>query len=424
VPEPVLVFHPGTQHSRQTALALQQLGRLDRLATSLFFQPDRWPYRVERWLPEPLRARVAAEFRRFDFPGLDPALVRTTGVAEWLERIARRTGRRALADRLDALGNRRFAHALRRDIAGPRAFALWGFDASSLHAFRAARAAGRRCILDRTIGDWRRYNQVMERAHALHPDCFPAGPWRVPAARIARDDEEYALADRIVTGGPVAAESVRTHAADPSVAARVTVVPNCYDERLFGALPPPRPRPPGTPLRLLFLGQAGVRKGLPLLLEAVARIPASVVSLTVTGDMQLPPAYWSRFRDRVSHRRTVPRSEVPALMRAHDLLVLPSWFEGSAVVLPEALAAGLGLIQTRAAGLGVSPETGIELAEPDADALEAAIVCAAGDPALVEAWRQAAPEQARRHSFAAYRAGVGALLDEMDALDQLQQLTA
>jgi glycosyltransferase involved in cell wall biosynthesis len=410
--EPVLVFHPGTQHSRQTALALQELGRLDRLVTSLFRQPDRWPYRWERWLP----GRLKAELRRFDFPGLDPGHVETVGLLEWAERIARRAGYPGLAHRLDAIGNRRFGRALARDIAGDRPFVLWGFDASSREAFRAARAAGRRCILDRTIGDWRAYNAAMARAHALHPDAFPPGPWRVPDAQIARDDEEYALADLIVTGAPLAAETVRAHATAPGVASRVRVIPNCHDERLFGTLPPPEPRTARTPLRLLFLGQAGVRKGLPLLLEAVSRMPPAAVALTVAGQMQLPPAYWSRFADRVTHRPTVPRAAVPALMQAHDLLVLPSWFEGSAVVLPEALAAGLGLIQTRAAGSGVTAETGLELAEPDGDALAAAIETAIRSPDRVTAWRHAAPAAAKRFAFAAYRRNVAALLAELDQL--------
>ena len=78
------VFHPGTQHSWQTALALQQLGRLEFFATTIFYQPDRWPYRLERILPAPLGRRLHAEFQRFRFDALDPALVQTAGVAEWL----------------------------------------------------------------------------------------------------------------------------------------------------------------------------------------------------------------------------------------------------------------------------------------------------------------------------------------------------
>ena len=53
----VAVFHPGTQHSWQTAFALQQLGRLQWYATSIFYKPDSLPYLLER-LPEIGRAHV------------------------------------------------------------------------------------------------------------------------------------------------------------------------------------------------------------------------------------------------------------------------------------------------------------------------------------------------------------------------------
>ena len=50
----VAVFHPGTQHSWQTAYALQQLDRLEWYATSIFYKPDSMPYLLER-LPGPRR---------------------------------------------------------------------------------------------------------------------------------------------------------------------------------------------------------------------------------------------------------------------------------------------------------------------------------------------------------------------------------
>ena len=81
-PMQIGVFHPGTQHSWQTALALQQLGRLEWYATSIFYQPDLWPYRLERLLPGRLGDRLHREFSRFSQPALDPRLVRTSGMAE------------------------------------------------------------------------------------------------------------------------------------------------------------------------------------------------------------------------------------------------------------------------------------------------------------------------------------------------------
>src|SRR5580765_4577873 len=124
----VTVFHPGTQHSWQTALALQQLGRLEAYRTSIFYQPDKWPYRLERMLPAPVARRAAAEFRRFSHPGLDPALVHTVGLAEWAERIAARAGWRRLAQRIDRIGNRQFVHHLAGSIRSDKPFALWGYN--------------------------------------------------------------------------------------------------------------------------------------------------------------------------------------------------------------------------------------------------------------------------------------------------------
>src|SRR5688500_6291069 len=114
----VAVFHPGTQHSWQTALALQQLDRLAWYATSTFYRPERLPYRLER-LPGPFGRKLGARLRRFGHPGLDPALVRTSGWVEWLERAAAAAGLDALARRLDYLGNTRFPRGLRRAAAEP-----------------------------------------------------------------------------------------------------------------------------------------------------------------------------------------------------------------------------------------------------------------------------------------------------------------
>ena len=409
----VAVFHPGTQHSWQTALALQQLGRLEWYATSIFHQPERWPYRIERYLPGPLARRVGAEFRRFSGPGLDPALVRTAGLAEWAERIAARAGWRGLAQRIDAFGNRRFVGHLAEAIRGPEPFALWGYNGSARTSFELARAHGRTCILDRTIGDYRAYNAAMERIAERYGDWFLPTERRVPAATIAADDAEYGLADTILTGSPFAAETIRQNVADPAVHAKLRVLEYCHDEALFAKVPPPRPVPRGGPVKFLFVGLAIPRKGIHLLLEAIARIPRSAAELTIVGDLRVPSQVFAPYADRVTYRPTVARAEVPAIMAAHHVLVLPSYFEGSSLTLLEGLAAGLALIQSRAAGVGVTAETGVLLERLDADALHAALVSAIEDRDRLDAWRAAAHDAARRHSFARYREGIAALLGEL-----------
>lgn len=409
----VAVFHPGTQHSWQTALALQQLGRLQWYATSIFHQPDRWPYRAEQLLPEFAASRLRAEFRRFSHPELDPALVRTGGWSEWAERVAGRAGLRSLARRIDSFGNRRFAGQLAKPISGPERFALWGYNGSAQVAFALGKQHGRPCILDRTNGDFRIYNAMMDNVAELYGDWFEPVERRIDPATIAADDAEYRLADTILVGSPFAAGTIRSAVADPAIQARIRVLNYCYDATHFGGLPAPVPIPRNQPVRFLFMGLAIPRKGIHLLLEAIARIPRGTAELTIVGDLQIPPRMFAPYADRVTHIPTVARADVPAIMAAHHVLVLPSYFEGAGIVLYEALAAGCALIQSDRCAPAVSDATGLLLDRLDSDAVHAAMVAAIEDRDRLDAWRAAAQPSAQAFSFGRYQANIAALLDEI-----------
>ncbi|WP_271596479.1 MULTISPECIES: glycosyltransferase family 4 protein [unclassified Bradyrhizobium] len=407
----IAVFHPGTQHSWQTALALQQLGRLQFYATSIFYQPDRWPYRIERMMPSPIREKVHYEFRRFSSPALDTNLVKTVGVSEWIERLAHRAGFRQLSRRIDQFGNARFAELLKSEMESSRSFDLWGYSSSSVHAFRAAKAAGRACILDRTIGDGREHNRIMDDLHETYPEFFSDSSFRIPADRIERDDEEYSLADVILTGSPFAADSVRKHASDGSVGDRLRVLNYCFDERLFGGFNRAEDTPRSGPVRFLFLGQAGVRKGIHLVLKVFEKIPRELASVQIVGDMLVPKAIFSKYSERVSYQPTVPRADVPSIMRNADVLIFPSYFEGSALVLLEAMASGLALIQSKNAGVAVTPETGIMLPELTEEALQSAVMEVISNRERLASFKANAQREAQKYTFARYRSSIESLLE-------------
>lgn len=409
----VAVFHPGTQHSWQTAYALQQLQLLEWYATSIFYKPDEWPYRLERILPGPLAERLHQEFRRFQHSGLDPALVRTGGLAEWAERIAARGGFARTAARIDRWGNRRFVAQIAREIRSDHSFALWGYNGSALSSFALAKQYGRTCILDRTNGDFAAYNAMMAQIEQAYGEWFLETQRAVPEQTIADDRREYQLADTILVGSEFAAGTIRSSVPDPAIHAKLRVLNYCYDEALFAALPPPQPARRDQPVRFLFMGLVIPRKGIHHLLEAIARIPSSAAELTIVGHMQIPREVFARYADRVTYRPTVARADVPAIMAAHDVLVLPSYFEGAGIVLYEALAAGCALIQSDRCAMAVTPETGLLLDQLDSESLYAAMMAAIEDRGRLDAWRAAAQTEARNYSFARYRDNIAALLDDL-----------
>lgn len=409
----VAVFHPGTQHSWQTALALQQLDRLAWYATSIFYQPDRFPYRLERMLPAAAAGRLQAEFRRFSHPALNPALVRTGGLAEWAERIAARAGLRGLAQRIDAWGNTRFVNQLAGAITGPESFALWGYSGSSRTSFELARQHGRTCILDRTNGDFRIYNAMMDQIADRYGDWFLPVEREVSARDIANDQREYELADRILVGSPFAASTIRAACPDSAIAAKLRVLNYCYDETLFAGLPAPAPNDRARPVRFLFLGLAIPRKGIQHVLEAIDRLPRNAAELTIVGDLKVPPKAFAPYADRVTYHPTVARADVPAIMAAHDVLLLPSYFEGAGIVLYEALAAGCALIQSDRCADAVTAETGLLLPEVSTEALLAAMTVAIEQRDRLDHWRAHAQGEARNYSFARYRENIAAQLLEL-----------
>ena len=395
----IALFHPGTQHSRQTARALARLERLAWFATSLYpyaSAPGRW----------------AKGLTRFGDPDLDPALVRRFGAEEWVERLAARGGLRELAGRINRLGNRRFARRV-ATLAARQEVMLWGYDSSSAAAFADPRLDGRVKILDRTIGDWRHWN-------ALLPDLRERwGDWVTPAdapvseARIAIDRQEYAEATHILSPAPFVAATIAEHE-DERIRAKIVSLPYAHDDRLFFRHEPPPAIKPDAPVRFLFVGNAGLRKGLPCLLEAFARLPRSHVRLTLAGQIALPPAMAARLPDTVTRLGPVSRQAMPDLMRAHHVLVLPSWFEGSAITLLEARACGLAIIQTRMAGRGADADSGIVLERPETDTLAEAMSAMLEDRTRLSAMREAAWRGSASHDHAAYCRDIAAFLESLD----------
>jgi glycosyltransferase involved in cell wall biosynthesis len=107
------------------------------------------------------------------------------------------------------------------------------------------------------------------------------------------------------------------------------------------------------PLRLLFVGQIGQRKGADVLFRALSGLRAVEWHLDLAGS--ITPAIaadWSEFLGdpRVAWLGAVRRHEVAALMSRAEVFVFPSLAEGSARVVAEAMAAGCYVITTRNSG--------------------------------------------------------------------------
>jgi starch synthase len=232
--------------------------------------------------------------------------------------------------------------------------AVYAYEDAALSTFQAAERLGLRRIYDLPIGYWRSAQQIFQEERELQPDwaCTLTG-LNDSAAKLARKDHELQLADLVVVPSEFVRSTLLEHSAS---SAPIVVVP-------FGSPPPlaaPPQTPAGGPLRVLYAGSLGQRKGLSYALDAVQAL-GEQVSLTLIGRVTAPecrPLVAALARHRWIE--TLPHLQILEQMRQHDVLLLPSLFEGYALVISEALSQGLPVLTTPNSGATQTIRDGME----------------------------------------------------------------
>ncbi len=174
---------------------------------------------------------------------------------------------------------------------------------------------------------------------------------------------------------------------------RLTVIPNGIDAAEYDAVGPvPRSGLADDPNNLiaLFAGRLDVQKGVDLLLDAFASAQHLPLSLAIAGDGPLREEVVTRLREdaRLAGRARWlgRRDDVPALLKAADMLVLPSRWEGMPNVVLEAMAAGRPIIATDVDGTREIGFEGWRLPGEDPRALASALFDACSDRTRLSAW--------------------------------------
>jgi glycosyltransferase involved in cell wall biosynthesis len=156
--------------------------------------------------------------------------------------------------------------------------------------------------------------------------------------------------------------------------------------------------------RVLFAGEANLRKGIHYLAMAADRLRTSgrAYEFRIAGGVTRAIAHQSLCR-HLAFLGRIARDAIHAEFAAADVLVLPSLAEGSAAVTYEALAAGVPVITTPAAGSVVRDGVdGRLVAERDPTALADAIAEIVEDREKRARMSLAARGRAREYSWERY----------------------
>ena len=202
---------------------------------------------------------------------------------------------------------------------------------------------------------------------------------------------------------------------------RYRIVPNGVD---LEAARPHEDKPADSTLRLLFVGRAEERKGLPILLRAFEGLRAIGVDarLTVAGATPEEVQPFLLDQEGIDITGRVTEEEKWSLLAQADLLCAPSLGgESFGMVLTEAFASGTPAVCSDIAGYRDVARDGLEgvLVPPgDPTALGEALHDLAGDPERRAAMREHALERAKRFAWPRVAGDLVSLYEEAAAVPE------
>jgi glycosyltransferase involved in cell wall biosynthesis len=368
----ILVSHPtGNANVRAVARGLVLEGILYRFQTSIAAFPGNIWHRIGGMAP-------LAEFRRRSF---DSILEPYTQLYPWGElgrAFAIKMGlKNWIKHEIGTFSVDQNYHAFDRHVAkslvGAKragATAVYAYEDGALETFIEAKKLGLHCIYDLPIAYWETGRKLMlEEALRLPQWAVTLGGGiKDSAVKLERKRKELELADVVIGPGSFVMNSLPDWAKHKQqiVAPFGSPALNGYTESNLNLK-----KDVNRPLRVLFVGSMGQRKGLGDLFEAMRLLNNPNIELVVLGSLLAPLDFYKN--EFASFRYEIGRShkEVLALMRSCDVFCLPSIVEGRALVMQEAMSQGLPLIITANTGgedLIIEGETGflVPIRSPEA----------------------------------------------------------
>lgn len=240
-------------------------------------------------------------------------------------------------------------HLARRHVPklAPELQGVYCYEDGALETFRAAKKLGIRCCYDLPIVHWRTAQRLIREEQERRPE------WAVTlsgvsdsSAKLERKQEELELADTVICPSRFVYDSLPLH---------VHSVKRCVIAEFGSPAVQPEDRsersPSDRPLRVLFAGSLTQRKGLADLFEAVKIASRHcAIELVLLGSPVAPMSFYRAQLPTFTYEPPRSHDQFLELMKTCEVLVLPSLFEGRALVQQEAMSCGLPIIVTPNAG--------------------------------------------------------------------------
>jgi alpha-maltose-1-phosphate synthase len=369
----VIVSHPAKQGNvYERPRAAERAGMHIRFLTGLYYLPERFPYSLVSLLPIRLRQRLVNLLEKRRIQGLSPSNVISL-LGPTLELSLRPLG---LVPQWDDAHDWLASRWIRKYVQNNTPTVLHTFQGTCRRTLRAAKNKRIIRLLEVTLPPLDRSGSASRKFLA-----------------------ELSEADFVLAQSEFSVKSLLELGARPEQIIRCHLGVDAFKFH-----PRVSERQPG-PLRILFVGNIGKRKGVHILLQAWNELRIEDAELLLIGNNRSQEAaqLLQQKGPQCESLGHVSDQELLKLFQHADILVHPSLSEGGCNVVYEALASGLPAIVSSNAGSAVRDgKEGFVVPPGDVAALKRAIRQLCVDSPLRQQMGQAARARAESLSWDSY----------------------
>lgn len=301
-------------------------------------------------------------------------------------------------DRINLLTGRQFCKKILKKISWEDIRCIYAYRGVALEIFKAARLRGVTCILEQTIAPKRVEAALLQEEFDRWSEWQNQIDLGLIEKMAQREEAEWECADAITGASQFVVNGLRLSGVPEE---KCHIVPYAVNQANF----PYRLRDYDgkRPIRILFAGEAGLRKGIQYLYLALKQLSIKSYDCKIAGPVPLLSGASQKVGEVANCLGTVPKYKMPELFNWTDVFVLPSICEGSATVTYEAIACGVPVIATPNCGSIIRDGLdGFIVPIRDSEALAVALKKLIRSPDLIREMSRNAFERSRQFTWDKY----------------------
>lgn len=362
---------------------LQQQNRLDRLVTDAWVESESWFNRLPKSCLPALRERFHLELSNADVSFFNNSLINF----ELIQKAQKSSGWHKIINRNDWFQKKTIAALEKKKFKKEEQINLFAYSYAALDIFKYAKSRGWNTILGQ-IDPGLLEEESIVKQRSLYPDLRSL--WQpAPKEYWQNWQEECSLADKIIVNSNWSKQALENKGV---ASEKIEIVPLAYNppnKNLNFIRNYPSAFSTARPLRVLFLGQVILRKGIAAILEAIELLKNEPVEFWFVGTMGITFPESIIKNDRVKIFGKVPRSTTVKYYQQADVFLFPTHSDGFGLTQLEAQAWNLPIITSEFCGSVVKNQiNGLILPEVTDKAIANSILGCIKSPDKLTYWSQ------------------------------------